>query len=65
MPSTPPLGAGALLAGRGAADLTHLQRLDGYGHGVARSSFTEQSLDSTGIFKDAVISIMTTIGKQE
>ena len=43
--------------------LTHLQRLDGYG--VAWRSFTEQYLDSTVIFKDAVVSIMATIGKQE
>ncbi len=43
--------------------LHHLQRLDGYG--VAWRSFTEQYLDSTGIFKDAVISIMATIAKQE
>ena len=27
--------------------------------------FTEQYLDSTGVFKDAVISIMATIAKQE
>jgi DNA invertase Pin-like site-specific DNA recombinase len=43
--------------------LNHLQRLDGYG--VAWRSYTEQYLDSTGIFKDAVISIMATIAKQE
>jgi len=43
--------------------LHHLQRLDAYG--VAWRSFTEQYLDSTGIFKDAVISIMATIAKQE
>ena len=43
--------------------LQYLQRLDGYG--VAWRSFTEQYLDSTGIFKDAVISIMATIAKQE
>lgn len=43
--------------------LHHLQRLDGYG--VAWRSFTEQYLDSTGVFKDAVISIMATIAKQE
>jgi DNA invertase Pin-like site-specific DNA recombinase len=43
--------------------LLHLQRLDGYG--VAWRSFTEQYIDSTGIFKDAVISIMATIAKQE
>jgi DNA invertase Pin-like site-specific DNA recombinase len=43
--------------------LHHLQRLDSYG--VAWRSYTEQYLDSTGIFKDAVISIMATIAKQE
>jgi DNA invertase Pin-like site-specific DNA recombinase len=43
--------------------LHHLQRLGSYG--VAWRSFTEQYLDSTGIFKDAVVSIMATIAKQE
>jgi DNA invertase Pin-like site-specific DNA recombinase len=43
--------------------LQYLQRLDGYG--VAWRSFSEQYLDSTGMFKDAVISIMATIAKQE
>ena len=43
--------------------LQYLQRLDTCG--VAWKSFTEQYLDSTGIFKDAVISIMATIAKQE
>ena len=43
--------------------LHHLQRLDSYG--VAWRSFTEQYLDSTGIFTDAVIFIMATIAKQE
>lgn len=43
--------------------LHHLQRLDSYG--VAWRSFTEQYLDSTGLFKDAVISIMATIARQE
>jgi len=43
--------------------LHHLERLDGYG--VAWRSYTEQYLDSTGMFKDAVISIMATIAKQE
>jgi DNA invertase Pin-like site-specific DNA recombinase len=41
----------------------HLQRLDSWG--VAWRSYTEQYLDSTGVFKDAVISIMATIAKQE
>lgn len=43
--------------------LLHLQRLDSYG--VAWRSYTEQYLDSTGVFKEAVISIMATIAKQE
>jgi DNA invertase Pin-like site-specific DNA recombinase len=43
--------------------LTYLQRLDS--HGVAWRSYSEQYLDSTGMFKDAVISIMATIAKQE
>jgi DNA invertase Pin-like site-specific DNA recombinase len=43
--------------------LQHLQRLDSYG--VAWKSFTEQYLDSTGMFRDAVIAILATIAKQE
>ncbi len=43
--------------------LQHLQRLTGYG--VGYRSFTEQYLDSCGMFRDAVISILATIGKQE
>lgn len=43
--------------------LQHLQRLTGYGVGFR--SFTEQYLDSCGLFKDAVISILATIGRQE
>jgi DNA invertase Pin-like site-specific DNA recombinase len=43
--------------------LTYLQRLTAYG--VNYRSFTEQYLDSTGIFKDAVISILATVAKQE
>lgn len=43
--------------------LQHLQRLDSYA--VAWRSFTEQYLESTGAFKDAVVSIMATIAKQE
>jgi DNA invertase Pin-like site-specific DNA recombinase len=43
--------------------LQHLQRLTGYG--VMWRSFTEQYLDSTGIFRDAVISILAVIAKQE
>jgi DNA invertase Pin-like site-specific DNA recombinase len=43
--------------------LTHLNRLTGYG--VHFRSFTEQWFDSCGIFRDAVISIMATLAKQE
>jgi len=43
--------------------LQHLQRLTAYG--VGYRSFTEQYLDSCGLFKDAVISILATIAKQE
>jgi DNA invertase Pin-like site-specific DNA recombinase len=43
--------------------LQHLQRLTSYG--VGYKSFTEQYLDSCGIFRDAVISILATIAKQE
>ena len=45
------------------ATLQHLQRLTSYG--VGYRSFTEQYLDSCGLFKDAVISILATIAKQE
>jgi len=43
--------------------LNHLQRLTGYG--VHYRSFTEQYLDSTGIFKEAVIGILAAVAKQE
>jgi DNA invertase Pin-like site-specific DNA recombinase len=43
--------------------LQHLQRLTAYG--VGYRSFTEQYLDSCGLFKDAVISILAVIAKQE
>jgi DNA invertase Pin-like site-specific DNA recombinase len=43
--------------------LIHLQRLGSYGVGFR--SFTEQYLDSTGIFKDAVIGIIAAVAKQE
>jgi len=45
------------------ATLQYLQRLTSYG--VGYRSFTEQYLDSCGMFKDAVISILATIAKQE
>jgi DNA invertase Pin-like site-specific DNA recombinase len=43
--------------------LQYLNRLTGYG--IGWRSFTEQYLDSTGIFKDAVIGILAAIAKQE
>lgn len=43
--------------------LQHLNRLTSYGIGY--KSFTEQYLDSCGIFKDAVIGILAVIAKQE
>ncbi|MGI4760604.1 MAG: recombinase family protein [Janthinobacterium lividum] len=43
--------------------LQHLNMLESYGVGF--KSYTEQYLDSTGIFKDAVISILASIAKQE
>jgi DNA invertase Pin-like site-specific DNA recombinase len=43
--------------------LQHLNRLSSYG--VAYRSFTEQYFDSCGVFKDAVISILATVAKQE
>ena len=43
--------------------LQHLQRLTSYG--VAWRSFTEQYLDSTGIFREAVISILAVVAQQE
>ncbi len=46
-----------------SATLQHLERLTSYG--VNWRSFTEQYLDSCGVFRDAVLSILATIGKQE
>ncbi|MGH9631696.1 MAG: recombinase family protein [Bryobacteraceae bacterium] len=43
--------------------LNHLERLNSYG--INWRSFTEQYLDSCGIFKDAVLGILATIAKQE
>lgn len=43
--------------------LNHLERLTAYG--VNYRSFTEQYLDSTGIFKEAVIGILAAVAKQE
>lgn len=43
--------------------LNHLQRLTGYG--VNYRSFTEQYLDSTGLFREAVIAILAAVAKME
>ena len=43
--------------------LSHLQRLSDYG--VAFRSLTEEYIDSAGMFKDAIISILATLAKQE
>ena len=43
--------------------LQHLQRLNSYG--VAFRSYTEQYLDSCGIFKDAIIGILAALARQE
>ncbi len=48
----------------GAMQAMHyVQRLDGYG--VAFKSYTEQYLDSTGIFREALISLIATLAKHE
>lgn len=43
--------------------LNHLTKLDHYGVGFR--SYSEQYLDSTGIFKDAVIAILAAVATQE
>jgi DNA invertase Pin-like site-specific DNA recombinase len=43
--------------------LNHLERLTSYG--INWRSFTEQYLDSCGVFKDAVLAILAVIAKQE
>jgi DNA invertase Pin-like site-specific DNA recombinase len=43
--------------------LQYLNRLVSYG--VCYKSYTEQFFDSCGVFKDAVISILATLAKQE
>ncbi len=45
------------------ATLQHLQRLSGYG--VAYRSLMEEFLDSSGLFKDALISILASLARQE
>ena len=46
-----------------SATLNHLERLNAAG--VNWRSYTEEYLDSCGIFRDAVLSILATIAKQE
>ncbi|HTR38605.1 MAG TPA: recombinase family protein [Bryobacteraceae bacterium] len=46
-----------------SATLAHLERLTAAG--VNWRSYTEEYLDSTGLFKDAVIAILAVIAKQE
>jgi DNA invertase Pin-like site-specific DNA recombinase len=46
-----------------SATLNHLERLTAAG--VEWRSYTEQYLDSCGVFRDAVLSILATIAKQE
>lgn len=41
----------------------YLQMLEGYG--ITYRSYTEQYIDSSGIFKDVIISILATLAKQE
>ena len=41
----------------------HLSLLESYG--VTFKSYTEQFLDSTGIFKDVIISLLSTLASQE
>lgn len=43
--------------------MQYLNQLESYG--VGYKSLTEQYLDSTGLFKDAIISILATLAKQE
>lgn len=43
--------------------LTYLQRLTSYGIGYR--SYTEQYLDSCGMFRDAVVSILAAVARQE
>lgn len=45
------------------ATLQHLQRLTS--HGISYKSLSEQFLDSCGLFRDAIISILATLARQE
>lgn len=46
-----------------SATLNHLEKLTSYG--VHWRSFTEEYLDSCGVFRDAVLGILATIARQE
>jgi DNA invertase Pin-like site-specific DNA recombinase len=43
--------------------IQYLQMLDDYG--VSYKSYTEQYIDSSGIFKDVIIALLSTLAKQE
>ncbi len=43
--------------------ITYLQMLDDYG--VAYKSYSEQYIDSSGIFKDVIIALLSTLARQE
>lgn len=43
--------------------MQHLQFLEG--NGVHFKSYTERYIDSTGIFKDVIISLLATLARQE
>lgn len=45
------------------ATLHHLQELESYGVGFR--SYSERYLDSTGIFKEAIVALLATLAKQE
>src|SRR5690349_13298693 len=48
----------------GATDtLQHLRKLTNYG--VAWKSYTEQYIDSAGMFADVIVSLLSTLAKQE
>ena len=49
----------------GASESINTKQLAVTSYGVGWKSFTEQYLDSCGIFRDAVLSILATIAKQE
>lgn len=45
------------------AAIRYMEQLESYG--IAFKSFTEQYIDSCGIFKDVVISLLSTLARQE